>query len=307
MAATDATAGPEMRITAVVPWFGSKRTLAPRIVQMLGPHRAYWEPFCGSLAPLLAKPPAAMETVNDLHGELVNLIRVLADRTTAEVLYERLLPLPMCEALFHETEQRSAARTAEEAGAFADLEPRVDRAFDFMVTSWQGRNGVIGTTKCSNGFCVRYTANGGHAATRWMNAVESIPAWHERLRNVVILRRDAFELLPRIEDAAGVCMYVDPPYLQKGARYVHDFETQDHGRLAEALRRFKRTRVVVSYYDDPRLAELYPGWAQTRVEVSKAMAHQGRRGENDTRAVEVLLCNQADGVAGGSLFGGEET
>ena len=58
-----------MRINAIVPWFGSKRYLAPRIVEQLGPHRAYWEPFCGSLAVLLAKPVASQETVCDLHAE----------------------------------------------------------------------------------------------------------------------------------------------------------------------------------------------------------------------------------------------
>lgn len=44
-------AGPA--IGAVAPWFGGKRTLAPRIVEALGPHKAYVEPFCGSCAVLL--------------------------------------------------------------------------------------------------------------------------------------------------------------------------------------------------------------------------------------------------------------
>ena len=60
-------------INAVVPWFGSKRTLAAEIVRQLGPHRAYWEPCCASLAVLLAKPPTAHETVSDLHGDVINL------------------------------------------------------------------------------------------------------------------------------------------------------------------------------------------------------------------------------------------
>lgn len=53
-------------ITAIAPWFGSKRTLAPRIVAELGSHRAYWEPFCGSMAVLLAKPAATAS-----HGQRV--------------------------------------------------------------------------------------------------------------------------------------------------------------------------------------------------------------------------------------------
>ncbi len=45
----------EAKITAIAPWFGGKRTLAPRIIEALGKHTAYWEPFCGSMAVLLAK------------------------------------------------------------------------------------------------------------------------------------------------------------------------------------------------------------------------------------------------------------
>lgn len=35
-----------MKIKAIAPWFGSKRTLAPRIVEELGKHFAYWEANC---------------------------------------------------------------------------------------------------------------------------------------------------------------------------------------------------------------------------------------------------------------------
>jgi hypothetical protein len=55
-----------MKINAIAPWFGSKRTLALRIVEAIGPHKVYWEPFVGSMAVLLAKAPAKMETVNDM-------------------------------------------------------------------------------------------------------------------------------------------------------------------------------------------------------------------------------------------------
>jgi site-specific DNA-adenine methylase len=35
-------------ITAVVPYFGAKRTLGARIASEIGDHRAYFEPFCGA-------------------------------------------------------------------------------------------------------------------------------------------------------------------------------------------------------------------------------------------------------------------
>lgn len=286
-----------MTITAIAPWFGGKRNLAPRIVASLGKHSAYWEPFCGGLSVLLAKEQAPFETVNDLHGELVNLARVLAHDGLAGLLYSALTATLLHETLFHEAAERWETRGYQPAPDNPDL----PRAIDFMLCSWFGRNGVAGTESYNQGFCVRYTANGGHAAKRWVSAVESIPAWHERLRAVTILNRDAFELMERIEDRAGTAIYLDPPYLVKGAKYIHDFAQSDHGRLAGLARRFKHARVVVSYYDHPALADLYPDWNVERIEVSKAIAHQGRRGDNDVRAVECLLSNQRDA---GNLFAG---
>lgn len=277
-----------MTITALAPWFGSKRTLAPEIVRDLGPHRVYWEPFCGSLAVLFAKPPCAMETANDLHGDLVNLARVLKGEDTALCLYGRVARLVFHEDLFHEAAERVRARGQVPAPAAAD----VDRAEDYLVCSWFGRNGVVGTSSYNANFCRRFTANGGHTATRWRGVVESIPAWHERLRNVTCLNADAFELLGRIDDADGTAIYADPPYLVKGAKYVHDLDADGHARLAEALGRFKRTRVVVSYYAHPRLAELYPGWRCREIVVTRSLVNQGARDKGGaTKATEVLLVN----------------
>lgn len=279
-----------MKITAIAPWFGGKRNLAPEIVAELGQHRVYWEPFCGSMAILLVKPPCVMETVNDLHRDLVNLARVIQHPTEGPQLYRRLRRTFMAEEMFNES--GSVIRSAD-----AGDEPDPDRAFHYFVTAWLGRNGVAGTGSYSAGFCVRYTANGGHAAKRWRSVVDTIPQWRQRLRNVTILRRDAFELLPRIDDKHGTAMYVDPPYLVKGAKYLHDLDDAQHSQLAEQLSRFKDTRIVVSYYDHPRLKDLYPGWTHRKIVVSKAMANQGSRGAKDVKATEVLLINGESFVA----------
>jgi DNA adenine methylase len=280
-----------MPIKALVPAFGGKRNLAPPIVELLGPHRVYWEPFCLSMAVLLAKPPCTMETVNDLHGDLVNLARVIQDARLGPKLYRRLRRTLMCEQFFREAD--AVVRAAETTELTGPGEIDLDLAYRYFLVSWLGRNGTAGTPATHKGtYCLRFTNSGGHGAKRWNSVIRSIPAWRKRLANVTILRRDAFDLLPRIEDAAGTVIYCDPPYIVKGARYLHDFTAEDHQRLASALARFRRARVVVSYYDHPRLAELYPGWHQTRIDVSKAMAHCGKRGTNECRATEILLCNQ---------------
>jgi DNA adenine methylase len=61
-------------------YFGGKTKLARRIAARLPAHEHYVEPFCGSLAVLLAKAPARIETVSDLDGDLVTFWRVLREQ-----------------------------------------------------------------------------------------------------------------------------------------------------------------------------------------------------------------------------------
>jgi DNA adenine methylase len=285
-----------MKITALAPWFGSKRSMAPEIVEQLGPHRCYWEPFCGSMAVLLAKPEVSQETVNDLHGDLINLGRCIQHPQHGPWLYRQLR-----RALVHETAFQDAAEQVKRPGSLTEsdiLDPQ--RAYWFFYASWMGRNGVIGTKEWNNNFCTRYTMNGGIQGTRFASAVDSIPAWRRRMREVTILRKDGFALLEKIEDQDGVAIYADPPYLTKGATYRHDFEPADHQRLAQVLSRFRKARVVVSYYDHPQLQVLYPGWTKLDCSRAKSLSVQGQRGSKSETAPEVLLLN-------GPVFGREET
>lgn len=290
----------EMKINALVPGFGSKRNLAWAIVEEFGEHQAYWEPFMLSLAVLFQKPPCRMETVNDLLGDVVNLAKVVQSPWLGPQLYRRLRRALCAEQLLDEAAARMQARGRTPCSSLD-----VERAYDYFLMSWLGRNGVAGTESNNPGFCRRFTNSGGHAATRFTSAVESIPTWRRRLRDVTILNDDAFELLPRIEDAEGVVIYCDPPYVQKGAKYIHDFSTGDHARLAEQLGRFKKTRVIVSYYEDPLLVELYAGWTKRRLKATKALVNQGLRNKGGAVAApEILLINGPSYVAAepGELF-----
>jgi DNA adenine methylase len=257
------------------------------------------------MAVLMSKPQVSMETVNDLHGDLINLARVVQIPDLALQLYDRLARTPMNEgSLLASIELLDSTSVPSN--------PDVSRAEAYFVQSWMMRSGIAGTDlgKRGAGRCiaVRYTVNGGAPAARWRNVVQSIPAWHERLLNVLILNRDGFDVLSKIDDDHKTGIYCDPPYLTqtrsglKGSgaqsKYLHEFgggfmgSGDDHGRLAALLRRFKKARVVVSYYDHPELGELYPGWTVRHCTMKKAMVSQAKRGEgNETVAPEVLLIN----------------
>jgi hypothetical protein len=67
-------------LAAPFPYFGGKRRAAARIWQALGDPAGYVEPFAGSAAVLLARPPfdgRRVETLNDADGWLVNTWRAI--------------------------------------------------------------------------------------------------------------------------------------------------------------------------------------------------------------------------------------
>jgi DNA adenine methylase len=290
-----------MKIKAIAPWYGGKRTLAPVIVEEAGNHRAWWDQFCGGVSILLQKPRVRQECLNDLHGDLTNLAMVLASPRVEE-LYNRARRTLYSEELY------DACRILIETDAipdfavspFAVTDVQVDRAYAYLVLCWMGRNGAAGTARLNYQFTLRYTNNGGDSATRWVEVANSIPAWHDRLAGVVISRRDGLELLEKIDDAEGCVIYLDPPYIEEGDAYEHSFAVgsggmfdhrDDHARLADLARGFKRSRVIISYYDHPRLPELYPGWVKRAMPMQKNLAVQNKRGAGRETAPEVLLIN----------------
>lgn len=291
-----------MIVKALLPYFGGKRTLAPRIVAELGKHGQYFEPFCGSLAVLFAKPQSQKETVNDLHGDATNLALVVQTPDGAAELFERLNLVLYSEGLLAEARERLTEVASLDDG------PQVERAYWYLLASWMGRNGTAGTKRQDYQIAVRWTKGGGSPTVRLQHVIDSLPAWHQRLQNVVILRRDALDIVDRFEDVPETAIYCDPPYLSttrtgwrggagSGNKYLHEFDHasemfgSDHERLRDALARYRKARVVVSYYDCPDVRRLYDGWTFVECRVNKNLHAQGGRGHRPKLAPELLIVN----------------
>lgn len=283
----------EMKIKAIAPWLGSKRTMAVDIIEELGTHRAYFGLCFGSLSVELRKPVSGQETVCELHDDVTNLAMVLAS-DQCPLLYDKLSSTLMAEPLFEACTSVCRSSFSPPNSPAMVAAKHVDRAWAYFVWSWQGRNGTSGTRRKSAGMAVRYTPGGGAGGLRFANAVDSIPSWHQRLRQMVILHRDIFEVIPKIEDVEGVAIYADPPYIIEGKQYVHPFSAEDHNRLSSDLSRFKKARIVLSYYDHPLLEKLYPSpqWICRKMTRNKHLHQQNRRGQTGSRdAPEVLIIN----------------
>lgn len=307
-----------MKLKAILPYFGGKRTMAPKIIEQLGDHVAYFEPFCGSMSVLLAKESCAHETVIDLHGALTNLAWVLKDESMAFDLYGRVARTMFSEDIFQE-----AANHYDEH--FDEPAPNVEAAYWYVVLCWMGRNGIAGTSFRNRGakhaLAMRYSLGGGSPAVRWNSVSESIPDWHYRLKNVIILRRDFFTCLGLLWDGPKTAIYADPTYLPETrsgyhdsggfSRYVHELTSKttsagtslfdktptaedDHERLSRILKTFKEARIVVSYYDCERIRQLYEGWTFIDCAMKKNLSRQntmGGRGTSEAVAPEILIVN----------------
>lgn len=275
------------------PYFGGKTTLATRIAAVLPPHGHYVEPFAGSLAVLLAKQHAPMETVNDLDGEVVTFWRVLREQPADLARVCALTP--------HARAEHQDAYDRHDD--LTDLE----RARRVWVCLTQGRGATLRTT----GWRHYVAPAGGFGMPGYLDGyVDRMAAASERLHQVSLECRPALELIARYGTSPDVLLYVDPPYLGTSRANQHDrarsrhtsaryridmLDDEPHRELGQALLDCKAA-VVLSGYPSPLYDEMFAGW--DRIEFPTGTG-QSARGEWSTRT-EVLWSNRPIGQP--SLF-----
>lgn len=226
-------------------YYGGKLQLADRIVSLLPAHQHYVEPYCGSLAVLLAKPESKMETANDLDGELVTFWRVLRDQPAELARAAALTPHSRAE------HQMSYETVGDEMETARRVWVRLTqgRSGSMRRTGWRHYVDPAGSSISMPGYLEAYVA-------RILDAAE-------RLRGVSLEARPALDLIDRYGRHRDVLLYVDPPYLRStrnGTNYRHEMAGEaDHRELAGALRA-ARAAVVLSGYPSPLYDEMYDGW-----------------------------------------------
>lgn len=259
-------------------YFGGKSTLASRIISLLPEHRHYVEPFAGSLAVLLAKPPTVMETVNDLDHRIMTFWRVLRDRGE-----------DLARACYLTPHSRAEHQEAYDLEASTD---ELEIARRIWVQLTQGRGGTLRRTGWRH-----FQNPGGRGPTSMPDYLEAYVARMTtpalaRLRLVSLECRPALDVVEAYGRHSEVCMYVDPPYLgstRASRQYgVEMSDVDEHTELAEALQRCKSS-VVLSGYPSALYDELYEGWHRLEFE---AFTGQANRTGKEGRRTEVLWSNR---------------
>ena len=80
-------------------WYGGKFSHLDWLLPLLPECHHYCEPFSGSGAVLLNRPPSPVETFNDLDGEVVNFFRALRDQKEKLVEAIGLTPFSFCRVI----------------------------------------------------------------------------------------------------------------------------------------------------------------------------------------------------------------
>lgn len=261
---------------SVLKYPGAKNRLAKWICGYIPKHDVYVEPFAGSLAVLFNKPICHIETVNDIHDEVVNYFKVLRDKPDALIGKITLTP-------YSRTEYEMAYEKATDD---------IERARRFCVRCWMGFGCA---NRYKNGFKSGQQSRSPNPARAWALLPETLQEATERLKNVQIENLPAMEIINRY-DTEDVFMYIDPPYpkrVRKGYLYKYEMEDAEHEDLLKALVKHPG-KILVSGYDCDIYNDYLSGWGKV---------YKDTRAECGLARTEVLWMNYAveDGINGGEL------
>lgn len=255
---------------APVAWYGGKRYYAKWIIDRFPEHRVYVEPFGGAANVLLRKSRSAVEVFNDLDGRIVNFFKVLRDREQFEEMVRMAALTP------HSREQ------FEELIAMEEPSDPVERAWWFFVRCRQSIGG-LGMSNLSNAswaVSLRTRRLMAEPVSKYLSAIDNLPAVAERFRTVLIESRDAIGLIEK-HDKPDVFFYCDPPYVpetrhgKKAATYNREMTVEDHERLLEALRA-RKGKVMLSGYAHGLYDDLLTDWRREEMAGKAHMANSGQ-------------------------------
>lgn len=228
------------------PWPGGKTRLLQHLLPLLfeNPHHTYVEAFAGGAALLFAREPAKVEIINDMHGELVRLYRVVANHLDEFVRQFRW------------------ALTSREMFRWAQLQhvdtlTDIQRAARFFYLQRLAFGGKV--TGQNFG-----TAARSPKSINLLRLEEDLSAAHLRLHRVVVEQLPWDACLARY-DTPETLFFLDPPYWQTEG-YGLAFGLDEYDRMAELMAGLQG-RAILTINDHPAMRERFDRFAGRTVTI----------------------------------------
>lgn len=217
----------------IIPWIGGKRRLAETLLHRFPQHKCYVEVFAGGAALFFLRPPAEVEVINDVNGELVNLYRVVKHHLEEFV-----------------RQFKWALSSREVFKWIQDTPPEtltdVQRAARFFYLQQQAFGGKVQGQTWG-------TATTG-APINLLRIEENLSAAHLRLSGAYVEHLDWATCLERY-DRPHTLFYLDPPYWQTEG-YGVPFEWGEYERLAQHLASLQG-KAILSINDHPDIRRCF--------------------------------------------------
>lgn len=283
---------------------GGKTYLAKEIIARMPSHLTYVEPYFGGGAVLFERDisrdwmatdgerlPSHLrgcnEIVNDINRDLTNFWSILQNEKTFSAFRRIVQAMPPSEA-----EWNAAGEPIDPESDYEGYGgPTVVAAVRFFVRCRQSMSGRMASfTPLAT---TRTRSRMNELPSAWWNAIDGLPAVHDRLRRVVIL--DAQPALDVIDkyDGPQTLFYLDPPYMLQTrtakAVYAHEMSAADHEALLVRLSAMAPGKFMLSGYR----STLYDCYAErskwTRHDF--AIDNKAAKGDCKRKMVECLWCN----------------
>lgn len=238
----------------IIPWLGGKRRLADHIIPRFPAHTCYVEVFAGGAALYFLRPPAEVEVINDINGELVNLYRVVQCHLEEFVRQFKW-------ALSSREVFKWAQITRPET--LTDIQ-RAARFYYLQHQAFGGR--VQGQTWGTATTCAAPTVN-------LLRLEETLSTAHLRLTGAYIERLDWPDCMKRY-DRPHTLFYLDPPYWETEG-YGVPFEWPQYEAMAATVRTLKG-KAIISLNDHPDIRTAFAGLHMETVPISYTVGGGGK-------------------------------
>ena len=246
-------------------YYGGKQRLASKLISLIPKHTVYCEPFAGSVALLFRKPWPKVrdkhnyrEIINDTNGHLTNFFIQLRDN--GEELCRRLSL-----TLYNEKEYQRAREL--------DCEDKLEAARRFFTNIQQGFGNKINSGWGRGIF-------GSHEAVSYMNSVNQLPEYVNRMRSIHISCVDALKCIQHW-DSPQTFFYCDPPYPNTDQGHYKGYSLDDFHELVDTLDKAQGS-FLLSCYDTDKM-QVPSGWERFEFKTTCSVSNKGKVNADKTR------------------------
>lgn len=223
---------------------GGKRRLADLLIPRFPPHKCYVEVFAGGAAIYFLRPPAEVEVINDVNGDLISLYRVVKAHPEE---FMRQFKWALSSREMFKWLQATPSETLTDVQRAARFYYLQHHCFGGKV---EGQTWGTATTA---------------PPVNLLRIEEQLSAAHLRLASTYIERLDWRECVERY-DRPHSFFYLDPPYWET-AGYGVPFPFEQYELMAEVMRKLKG-KAILSINDHPDIRRAFAGFHMETLEIN---------------------------------------